>query len=547
MTGTTPSAQRASSGAGALWIGAAIALAYLALLAPVLIVDIPPLLDYPAHFTRMWLIGGGAKIPPLDQMYAVDFSRAWANIGIDLMALALGGGVGKATVPVLALALAVALPSLGCLLLSRRVFGGSHWWQLAFVLPAFGKTMILGFLNFNIGVGLALVAAAFDDRLARRGPIVALIGRGLATGLILVFHPFAAIGYGGLLLALALGPDARAWFRRDGLKALAGPVLLAVAPAVIPPILLLALAPHPPVSVAGGHTPVSWAPFTSHNLASTVLSPFRGYLGWFDGLTVAALLAVVGLALAGRKLSVHAGLLLAGLAFGGLTLIMPERIGDGYFLHLRLPLIATFVLLAALRPNILVGGRGLAIAASLFLGLGLARTGVVAAAWWNAQSDVRAVREALRSVPAGSSVLPAAHDIREDQMAGAPFGRYYALHAMIWHLPELAISQQHAFVPNIFSIPGQQPLRIRERWAPMSDMHADKPVRPSELAAGNFPPAHRYLEHWRSFDYMLVINADLPDADGGTFPAADLELVADKGFAVLYRIRHPAAAGAAQP
>lgn len=522
-------------------------MAYLALLVPVLIVDVPPLLDYPAHFTRMWLIGGGAAIPPLDEMYAVDFSQAWANIGIDLMALALGGILGKAAVPVLALALAVLLPSLGCLLLSRRAFRGSHWWHLAFVLPAFGKTMIMGFMNFNIGVGIALVAAALDDRLARRGVLVTLIGRGLVTALILVFHPFAAVGYGGLLLALALGADARVWFHWGELKGRAGPVALAVFPTIIPPILVLVLAPHSPLAVAGGHTPVSWAPFTLHNLASTALSPFRGYLGWFDGLTVAVLLAVLGMAAASRQVSVHAGLLLAGLAFAGLALLMPEHVGDGYFLQLRLPLIATFILLAALRPEVATAGRGLAVMAGLFLALGLARTGIVGAAWWNAQSDVRAVREALRPVPAGASVLPAAHEVRESQMGQAPFGRYYAAHGMIWHLPELAVSQQHAFVPNVFSIPGQQPLRIRGRWAAMSDIHGDKPVRPSELAAGNFPPTRSYLNNWRRFDYLLVINADLPDKDGGEFPARDFDLVSDRGFAALYRIRHPAAAAVAQP
>lgn len=547
MTEPTPPARRSLGGPGAAWATAAIAVAYLALLAPMLIVDVPPLLDYPAHFTRMWLIGGGAAIPPLDEMYAVDFSQAWANIGIDLMALSLGGLIGKANVPILALALAVALPSLGALLLSRRIFGGAHWWQLAFVLPAFGKTLIFGFLNFNIGVGVALLAAALDDRLLSRGPVVTVIGRALLTCLVLIFHPFAAVGYGGLLLALALGPDARTWISWKGVRAKVGPGLLALLPTLLPVVLVLALAPHPPVKVGDAATVIAWAPLNLHNLASTALSAFRGYVGWFDGLTVAVLAAAVGLGLATGRIEVHAGLFLAGLAFAVLALLMPFHIGDGFYLQLRLPLIATFVLLVSLLPDFARARRGVVMALALFLALGLARTAIVGAAWWNAQSDVREVREALRSVPAGASVLPGRHEVTEDRMAAAPFGRYYAAHSMVGHLPELGVSQQHAFVANLFAIPGQQPLRIRGKWREMTEIHSGDPVRPSELAAGNFPPTRSYLNNWRRFDYLLVINADLPDKDGGEFPAKDFALVSDQGFAVLYRIRHPAEAAVAQP
>ena len=224
---------------------------------------------------------------------------------------------------------------------------------------------------------------------------------------------------------------------------------------------------------------------------------------------------------------------------------MPFHIGDGYYMQLRLPLIATFVLLVSLWPDFALTGRDRAVALSLFLALGLARTAIVGAAWWNVRGDVQAVREALRSVPAGASVLPGRHEIAEDRVGSAPFGRYYAAHSMVGHFPELGVSQQHAFVANVFAIPGQQPLRIRGRWAEMTEIHSDDPVRPSELAAGSFPPTRAYMNNWRSFDYMLVINADLPDKDGGDFSAADFERVSDQGFAVLYRIRRPAAA--AQP
>ena len=46
-----------------------------------------------------------------------------------------------------------------------------------------------------------------------------------------------------------------------------------------------------------------------------------------------------------------------------------------------------------------------------------------------------------------------------------------------------------------------------------------------------------YLRAWRErFDFALVLNADMRDDNGPFTPPAGVELVADEGFARLYRI-----------
>jgi hypothetical protein len=52
-----------------------------------------------------------------------------------------------------------------------------------------------------------------------------------------------------------------------------------------------------------------------------------------------------------------------------------------------------------------------------------------------------------------------------------------------------------------------------------------------------------YVRHWRTrFDYLLLLNADLPDAAGGLPDLPELELLEDAGFVRLYRIDRPALA-----
>ena len=62
----------------------------IAVAVPALITPMPPLLDYPNHVTRIWLLAGAVRQPPLSSMYAVDWSAAWTNVGVDLASQILG-------------------------------------------------------------------------------------------------------------------------------------------------------------------------------------------------------------------------------------------------------------------------------------------------------------------------------------------------------------------------------------------------------------------------------------------------------------------------
>jgi hypothetical protein len=55
--------------------------------------------------------------------------------------------------------------------------------------------------------------------------------------------------------------------------------------------------------------------------------------------------------------------------------------------------------------------------------------------------------------------------------------------------------------------------------------------------AAAIPSDATYLKAWRTrFDYVLVLNADMPDEGGPIPPMPELTLVSDEGFAQLYRI-----------
>jgi hypothetical protein len=143
---------------GLLWWSATIALA-IGLLFPIFAAGIPPLLDYPNHLARMDILAHGADEPALARMYRIDWHIV-PNIGIDLIMPPLLHVLPLLTAGKIFLALAVLLPYFGIILLHKSLFRVPSYWPLCGALIVYNRLFFLGFLNFEIGVGLALIAAA---------------------------------------------------------------------------------------------------------------------------------------------------------------------------------------------------------------------------------------------------------------------------------------------------------------------------------------------------------------------------------------------------
>jgi hypothetical protein len=519
-------------------------LAALGLLAvPVLAVRMPPLLDYPNHVARIWLLAGGAEAAPAAGFYAVDWSNVSTNMGIDILAALLGTVLPAGVLGPLFLLAAVILPPLGAALLNRAVFGGWHPWQVGIAALAWSTTLLAGFLNFQIAVGLALAAASLEPGLVRRRPLVAAGLRVLLALLILPVHPFGVLLYAALLAGIGFGP---AWRPAGGAPALPprlGRAALAALTVLVPLALVLLLAPNPPGAHAEGPA-AEWAVFSLRGKLELLFSGIRTYRRGVD-LLLAGLLALPVLwALPTGRLRSHAGLLLAGLGLLGMTLVMPWQIRGTAWIEERFPTMALLTLAASLRPEPVLRRRAVAGFAAAMLGLVAARTAVVGQVWLARQADVASVERALSALPPGAALLPMEH-VAMTRDRAAPIGRYIRGQGTYWHLPVLAVPARQAFVPTLFAMRGKQPIRVLPPWDDLA-VADGTPVSVSALLAerpetyrGHWhdrQPTH-HLENWRErFDHVLVVNSDQPDGEGPARPVPGLELVADEGFARLYRV-----------
>ena len=338
-----------------------LALALAALAAPAALVRVPPLLDYPNHFARIWLLAGGMDAPPLSAMYGVDWSGASTNIGIDIVAATLGRLTGGEAMAGLLLAAALVLPPLGAVLLNRAVFGGWHWWQVGFALLAWNTTLLAGFLNFQVGLGLALLAAAADAAINRRaGPLGAAVARVALGCALLVWHMFAAAFFGALVAGLAFGRGHEAFSGAAPLLRAALRSAAAVGFALAVPLGVFVLFAS---FVPGDHTPSEnfdhWSMgYTLRNKLNVLRTAVLTYDRWVDaafmlGLAVPIAVGAAGwLFSAGAFLRVHAGLAVAALGLAVLAILAPSDLAGTGYVDWRFPVMAALTGVAALRPEL---------------------------------------------------------------------------------------------------------------------------------------------------------------------------------------------------
>ena len=123
---------------------AVLALLSAALLAPLLIADVPPVLDYPNHLARFVLLAAGPNDPVLGRI----FTPAWSVIPrpradviapplLHLLPVHVAGRCLLGGILLLNLA--------GVLALHRALFGHRSLWPLASGLVAYNSTFLLGF------------------------------------------------------------------------------------------------------------------------------------------------------------------------------------------------------------------------------------------------------------------------------------------------------------------------------------------------------------------------------------------------------------------
>jgi hypothetical protein len=495
------------------WCALALVLAVLGL--PLGLVQAPPLLDYLNHLARTYVLAVGANDPALSQMYA----PRWAiipNLAIDILLPPLIQAMPVFLAGKIVVFAAIVLPLLGTVAYSRATFRERSYWPLGACLVAYNATLLLGFLNFQIGLGLALLLAAVWLRWRDARPATTLLI--CATGAVGLF--FCHLMALALFLVLIGARELESIWRAPAEALARLPRLVAVA--VIPCVLYL-LAPF---RDATGTTLFLSAP----DKAAQLLLPFVAYDPLIDSLVAILVVSgVIGLLLGARMRLPPHGLIAIGALFA-LYIAAPMSTKGTCFLDTRFAIMLGYLVFATLLPTRLPRrlGAGIgAVGAALFLW----RMASICAIWQGHQRDLDALRAVIEQVRPGEKVFvtTVAPEEAPEYWRTGPRSRWLSNGVRVdYHMPALLVLEHSAFWPYLFADPAQQPIAVLPPYRRLAD------------TAGPLP-AHWLLDAPNNrilcdYDFVLLLGAG-GEPDVAHFGGGRLGLLRANSVAALYRVQ----------
>lgn len=489
---------------------------------PFFFVDVPPLLDYPNHLARLYVLAHAGSDPVLDAMYAPHWSII-PNLGLDIVGVPLVKLLPVHVAGRILLYASALLPTIGTIVYHRAVFGVRSYWPIAAGAVAFNALFFAGFAAFLFGVGLALIGAALWIRWQDRGRVTRVVAA-MATGIVLFFCHILALFFFVVLVvaheAAAAWPFDRAgrWRALESLGVLAG--------ALLPALLLYGLSPF----AADTGTSV----WTFDSKLMMLLTPFMTYSQAITEATAVVAVAVIVACGVSRRMRVDAGTLLAVVALLAAFAVAPNRMHGGALIDARLPLLAGLAFVGGTRALL---PRTWAVAAGGVVALLMAvRIATIAQVWAAHGADLAELRTAIAPVAPGDRVLvltggrAASYAYVAREPAGRQLPGFYRLDE---HVAALLLIERHAFWPYLFADPRQQPIVVRPPYAAIA-WPLGEPPAPSAIASDNGPGA--YLSDWPDhFDYVLVLDAGAIDAS--KLRPDRLQPIVTTDAAALYRVR----------
>jgi hypothetical protein len=499
-----------------------LALLSAALLGPLLIADVPPVLDYPNHLARFALLAAGPDDPVLGPM----FTPHWAiipNLAIDVIGPPLLRLMPVHVAGRCLLGGLLLLNLAGVLALHRALFRRQSFWPLTSGLVAYNSGFLLGFLNWQIGSGLAMLFAAMWLTWRERRPVATVVGAATASVLLFFCH---LMGLAFFLVLIGSAEAHTMWRDRavlarsaSLLPVLAGPLLLS---------FLTALRDAP----AATH----W--MNPHDKLVQVASPFINYIFTLDMFSAVLVYGAVALAVAAGWFALAPRAILATAVLAILYAALPFDLMSASFFDTRVAIMLGFLSFAAVDPVRLPRQTRGVVAIGL-AALFAVRMAVVGEVWSEHRRDLAELRAVIAAVPPRALVFMT--NVPQEEApaywdAGPRSRRLSNTLRADYHLPALLLIERGAFWPVLFANPAQQPIRLRPKYARLARQAHEIPSHAALVADPESGSAALC-----DFDFVLMLEAGA-DADLPDFVPKYLALVSRTDFAALFRVRRDAAA-----
>jgi hypothetical protein len=485
------------------------------LVAPLTLADVPPLLDYPNHMARLFVLAS----LPTDPVLARFYMPHWAiipNLALDLTVPPLlrifpVSIVGRAVVGVTLL-----LPVLGCVAYHRALTGRLSYWPLGSVLFVYNGALLRGFLNFIAAVGLAMLLAAVWIAWRDRRPLLTIMIS--AAGAVALFFCHLV---GLLFFAILVGSHELLILRTD-------PISFDTFRRRIGAVIVVFVAPVALYAVSDlGHMANDAEFRPAAGKVHAALMPVMNYFWPLDLVTAALIIALLAVGLARRWLAIPLRGAAAMVVLLALFVGLPAELKGTNDLDTRFIVMAAAMLPAVLVP-VALPRRAFRTIGIGFLLLFSVRITVLAVVWHDWTSYLAEFRSVIEPVRPGDVVLTVRlrRESEHDLWTAIATGRYLSDGTVVdGHLPGLLLIEHRAWWPFLFDNDSQQPIQGRQPYRALG-WKIDSSPNPIALLVDD-ASASRLVTH-------VLIWGRAPAAD--EVPTEGLHLLAENPHAALFAV-----------
>jgi hypothetical protein len=504
---------RYSHGSAIDWI---VGILFVVALLPLGFVDIIPMIDYPNHLARMHLLAA-AGTPDANPFYDITW-KLYPNLAADLLVPQFARLMSVETALKLFFGFSQVLIVTGAIALERQIRGRHLVSGLAALLVLFNVAFNMGLLNFEFGVGIALWAIAAWIKLRDDGWTRRVLAHTLFVAALFLSH-FFALGIYGLTIGLfeLAALTHRKWDARRTA------VLLTI---VTGPVLVLLGV----MRVSGG---AIGGPTTLWDWGLKLLWPIDFLNGYFVAYSIFALIVLTILVVYLRckgaiALSTTGRWIAAGFAVTYIA--MPRQLFESDLVDVRV-LVGASLIVPAFVTICNNGDRYKTITlicAAALISLNLV---IVQSVWFSYRRDYHEMQASFRMLTPNARVVAA----RGDADSG-----FDSLLSPIHFGPTLAAYERHAFVPQLYTLAGVQPLSsaasVRRLTITVATQYRLSPVSLlKDIAEGRIADGDpAYLKAWTAdYDYLYLSGPRTPNP----LPGLLTEMTTAARF-TLYKIRH---------
>ena len=401
---------------------------------PVLAVRHPPLVDYPNHLARAYILAHYHDTAVFRQNYELRLEPV-PNVALDLvlpfLLHVLDVNIAGRGFLVITILLFVA----GCHLLGKTVHGRPTWLALPCAFFVYCTEFLWGFMNFVFGLALFLICLALWLRWRASWTPLRLVLLSL-----LVTSTYFAHLMDYALTALAITVMTLWYWREKEIRV--GAAVLDLLP-VLPPAAIFAVY----MQRGGSLGSLEWDTLTRK--AAAIAAFVLTYHKLTDAALVAGFLAIIVVVVCrSQRVRVFTPLLVCGLVSLLFYLFMPYRLFTGTDADNRFVPAAMLVVLLSISLDLPPrSARWIMIS---WLTLSMIRLGAIWSTWRGLDQRIAAMIDVLGAFPRGSRIYPAVCMECENRTE-------HSLHHVILY----ATIYRDAFVPSLLALESQEMIHFR--------------------------------------------------------------------------------------